>query len=71
MRWDQIEQTFRGESVLIECVQVDEDFHVVDGNVLYHAADKEKVYRKVLELRPKGYTIEYLGEFPKDLAVML
>ena len=71
MKWDQIQKTFRGEWVLIECAQVDDTFHVVDGNVLYHAADKEQIYRKVLELRPKGYAIEYLGEFPKDLAVML
>lgn len=71
MKWDQIERAFRGEWVLIECIQVDEAFHVVEGNVLYHAADKEKVYRKLLELRPKEYTIEYLGEVPKDLAVML
>ena len=57
--------------MLIECVRMDEAFHVVEGNVLSHGADKEKVYRKLLELRPKEYTIEYLGEVPKDLAVML
>jgi len=71
MKWEQIQRSFRGEWVLIECVRLDEEFHVVEGNVLYHNTDKDKVYRKVLELRPKEYTIEYLGEVPKDLAVML
>ena len=71
MKWEQIQRSFRGEWVLVECVRLDEEFHVVEGNVLYHDTDKERVYRKVLELRPKEYTIEYLGEVPKDLAVML
>ena len=71
MKWEQIQRSFRGEWVLVECVRLDEEFHVVEGNVLYHDTDKERVYRKVLELRPKEYTIEYLGEVPKDVAVML
>jgi len=29
------------------------------------------VYRKLLELKPKNYTIEYTGNIPEDLAVML
>jgi len=57
--------------VLIECVKVNDEFQVVEGKVLYHNADKDKVYRKLLELRPKEYTIEYVGEVPEDLAVML
>ncbi|HEX30856.1 TPA: hypothetical protein ENG04_12325 [Candidatus Poribacteria bacterium] len=71
MRWEQIREEFKGEWVLIECVKVNDEFQVVEGKVLYHNADKDKVYRKLLELRPKEYTIEYVGEVPEDLAVML
>jgi len=71
MKWEQIKEKFDGEWVLIECIEVDDSFQVVEGEVLYHDPDKDKVYRKLLELRPKRYAIEYVGEIPKDLAVML
>lgn len=71
MKWEHIEKEFKGEWVLIECTKMDEEFSLVEGEVLFHHPDKDKVYRKLLELKPKNYTIEYLGEVPEDLAVML
>ena len=71
MKWEQIKEKFDGEWVLIECIEVDDSFQVVEGEVLYHDPDKDKVYRKLLKLRPKRYAIEYVGEIPEDLAVML
>ena len=72
MKWEQIKRKFSREWVLIECVKVDDDtFQVLEGKVLCHDYDKDKIYKSLLELRPKKYTIEYIGEVPEDLAVML
>ncbi len=72
MKWEEIEKKFDGEWVLIECIKVDPDtFGVSEGNILYHSADMGKVYTKLLEIRPKEYTIEYIGESYENLAVVL
>lgn len=71
MKFDEIKRRFKGEWVLIERIEVDDEFRIVEGKVLYHDPDKDKVYRKLLELRPKRYAIEYMGEPPEDLAMML
>lgn len=71
MKKKEILKKYRDEWVLIECKQVDENFEVIDGKVLYCSKDKDEVYKKLLELRPKDCAIEYTGKIPEDLAVML
>jgi hypothetical protein len=71
MKWEEIEKQFNEEWLLIECINLDEDFRLLEGNVLYHNSDMDKVYKKLLELRPKEYTIEYIGNIPEDLAAAL
>lgn len=71
MKKEEILKKHRNEWVLIECKQVDENFEVIEGEILYHSKDKDDVYKKLLELRPKDYAIEYTGKVPEDLAVML
>ncbi len=72
MKWKEIEQKFDGQWVLIECFDVDsETFRVLDGEVLYHSQDMGRVYTKLLELKPKAGTIEYIGKIPEAPAVVL
>ena len=71
MKWAQIKEIFREEWVLIQVHQVDGDYRVVEGEVLAHSKDKEDIYRAVLEIRPKEFSIEYTGQFPDELAVVL
>ncbi len=72
MEWKDIEENFDGEWVLVECFKVDsETFEILDGKVLYHSPDMGKVYTKLLELKPKEYAIEYIGELPEELGVAL
>jgi len=72
MEFKDIKNKYKDEWVLIECLKVDSDtFDVLEGNVLYHSADMGKVYSKVLEVRPKDYTIEYFGDSPENLAVVV
>jgi len=72
MELEDIKKNFKDEWVLIECLKVDSDtFNVIEGNVIFHSQDMGKVYSKVLEVRPKDYTIEYFGESPVNLAVVV
>ena len=71
MEWQKIKEQFRDEWVLIEVEEVDEFFNVVKGEVLAHSKDKDELYRKLLEIRPQEFSVEYSGEIPKDLAVVL
>lgn len=71
MEWDDIKETFKDEWVLVEVEKVDEHFNIVEGEVLAHSKDKDEIYKNLLEIKPKEFMIEYTGEIPEDLAVVL
>ncbi|MDI6793257.1 MAG: hypothetical protein QME81_10380 [bacterium] len=71
MKKEEMIRKYEDEWILIECKEVDENFEVVEGEVLYYSKDKNEIYEKLLELRPKNCAIEYTGKVPEDLAVML
>jgi hypothetical protein len=71
MKWEEIKATFKDQWVLIKVEAVDEDYKVVEGEVLARSKDKDEVYQKLLEIRPKEFAIEYTGLVPEDLAVVL
>ncbi|MGA1863699.1 MAG: hypothetical protein ACMUHX_01420 [bacterium] len=71
MKKEEIFEKYKDEWILIECIRVDKNFEIIEGEILYHSKDKNDVYKKLLELKPKNYTIEYTGNIPEDLAVML
>jgi len=68
MKWKEILEQFKDEWVLIEVKEVDENFDLKEGDVIAHSKDKEELYRKLLEIKPRSFSIEYTGEIPKDLA---
>lgn len=74
MKWEQIKSQFDNEWILVAVQKFDENYELVEGDVLYHHPDKRDVYRKMEQFQSKPetpLTIEYTGEIPKDLAVML
>ncbi|MEW6066672.1 MAG: hypothetical protein AB1610_00005 [Nitrospirota bacterium] len=71
MRWKEIIEQFKDEWVLVDVKEVDENFNLIEGDVLAHSKDKEELYRKLLEIRPKNFSIEYTGKIPEELAVVL
>jgi hypothetical protein len=71
MKKKEIFQKYKDEWILIECKQVDENYEVVVGEILHHSRDKNDIYKRLLELKPKNYAIEYTGKIPEDFAVML
>jgi hypothetical protein len=67
----EIESQFESEWVLVEDPQTNEELQVQSGRVRHHSKDRDEVYRKAVELRPKRFAILYTGEIPEDTTVVL
>jgi hypothetical protein len=66
-----IQERYKGQWVLIEFHQLDENLEVVEGDVLAAAPTKEDIYKRLLTVeRGKNTAIRYCGEWPTDVAVM-
>ena len=62
---------FDSEWVLIEDPRTDEALEVQGGTVRWHGKDREEVYRRAVEIRPKRFAIVYTGKMPQDTAIIL
>lgn len=67
----EIESSFDSEWVLVVDPVTDEAFNVLRGKVLHHSKDRDEVYRRGLELRPKRAAILYLGRPPRGTAIVV
>ena len=67
----EMESSFDSEWVLVGDPMTDESHNVLQGKVLHHSKDRDEVYRKGLELRPKRVAILYLGRPPQGTAVVV
>ncbi len=68
---EKIKADFDSEWVLIENPETTETLEVTRGTVLCHSKDRDEVYRKALELKPRRSAILYLGTMPEDTAIIL
>jgi hypothetical protein len=67
----EIQSQFPSEWVLVENPNTNDSLEVQSGNVLYHSKDREEVYRKAVELRPKKFAMLYTGSIPPNTAIVL
>src|SRR5215210_7125480 len=67
----QIEEQFESEWVLVEDPDTNDALEVQSGKVRWHSKDRDEVYRKAVELRPKRFAMLYTGRMPEDTAVVL
>jgi hypothetical protein len=67
----QIEAQFESEWVVVEDPQTNETLEVQSGKVRWHSQDRDEVYRKAVELRPRRFAMLYTGKMPKDTAIVL
>ncbi len=67
----EIQKQFAGEWVLLADPQTSESLAITAGKVLWHSKDRDEVYRKARELRPRHSAILYLGTLPDEVAVVL
>lgn len=72
MTIDQIYEQFDSEWVLLEDPETNETLHVQRGRVICHSKDRDEVYRRAIELRPKRSAVIYTGKVPaKGAAIVL
>lgn len=67
----QIEAQFENEWVLVEDPQTNDALEVQSGRVRWHSKDRDEVYRKAVELRPKRFAMLYTGKLPEGTAIVL
>ncbi len=67
----EIETRFAAEWVLLEDPVTTESLEVKSGRLLSHSKDRDEVYRKARELRPKHSAILYTGKLPEGMVVVL
>jgi hypothetical protein len=68
---DEIYDRFESEWVLLENPKTDKHHRVLGGTLLCHSKNRDEVYRKGVELKPKRAAILYTGKIPKGTAVIL
>jgi len=70
MGFEEMIEKFEGKWLLIEYEELDEEFAVKQGKVLFHSPNKNEVYEQLMEIQGRNIAIEYAGEVPKKLAVL-
>ena len=71
MSFREIQKRFDSEWVLIENPETTPSSEVTRGKVLWHSKDRDQIYRKALELRPKHSAILFIGKLPEDMEILL
>ena len=67
----EIEERFDDEWILVEDPVLDDRNEVIAGRVLFHSKNRDDVYRKALELRPKHSAFLFTGPTPENIWVNL
>ncbi len=67
----EIESKFESEWILIGDPVTTPGLQVERGKVLWHSKNRDEVYRKARELRPKHSAFLYTGKIPTDMEVVL
>ena len=62
---------FVSEWILLANPQTTEALAITGGRVLWHSKNRDEVYRKARELRPRRSAILYTGKLGDETAVVL
>jgi hypothetical protein len=68
---EEIFARYPSEWVLLGDPQTDERLQVLSGEVLCHSKDRDEVYRKAVELRPRRFATLFTGSLPPGTAVLI
>jgi hypothetical protein len=67
----EIQKRFDSEWILLEDPETNEGLKLKSGRLLWHSKDRDEVYRKARELRPKHSAILYAGKLPENMVIVL
>jgi hypothetical protein len=68
---DEIQTRYDSEWILLEDPVTDATLEIRAGKVLWHSKDRDEVYRKAVELKPKRFATLYTGRMPANSAIVL
>lgn len=68
---EEIKRRYGSEWVLLEDPGTSESLEVLSGKLLWHSTDRDEVYRKARELRPRHSAIIYAGGIAEKMVVVL
>ena len=71
MSWAEIEETFKGEWVLIEDPELSPVLKVIRGKVIFHSKDRAAVDAKMQELPRMHHAVKHIGGLPEGLEMVL
>jgi hypothetical protein len=67
----EIQSQFSSEWILLDEPQTNDASEVLGGILFSHSPDRDEVYRKSVELRPKHFAVLFTGTIPDSTEVML
>ncbi len=67
----EIQTKYDMEWILLEDPVTDKLFNIKYGKVLWHSKDRDEVYRKARELKPKHSAVLRIGKLPHDAVIVL
>ncbi len=67
----EIKKQFDNEWILVGDPEYDQDNEIIRGKILYHSKNRDDIYAKAMELRPKRSASLYTGPIPDDIFVNL
>jgi hypothetical protein len=67
----EIQAQYGSEWILVEDPETNEALEVERGLVRYHSKDRDEVYRKAVELRPRRFAMLFTGQMPEGTAIVL
>jgi len=73
MTIDELKKQYDQEWLLIEVEKFDDNWEPLEGHVIFHSPRSDDIYKEMLKLKGKkiNLSIEYAGEYPGDVAVLL
>lgn len=67
----EIQKRFDSEWILLEDPETDRGLKIKSGKVLWHSKDRDEVYRKAREFKPKHSAILYTGKLSQNTVIVL
>jgi hypothetical protein len=71
LSFEEMQQRYSGEWLLIAYTEIDDELNVIQGEVLAHSLNRDDIYAAISAKDGKSVAIEYIGDIPEDLAVIL
>lgn len=68
---EEIKKEIDSEWVLLADPEIEESLKIKSGKILWHSKNRDEVYRKAREIKPKHSAIIYTGKLPQNSVIVL